>query len=128
MSLCLLDNCHPHRLDTLKKNGIEWVKDIGRKNAEDLLTMIQWNEDNVGSSLKSSFFLLTLRSTSDFYECLRRCFHMLHMAPMATPSNIVVHCLHAVENLQTNMVTGSQRTRDNTRNSEALVQKLSRLR
>lgn len=35
------------RLDSLKKNGMEWVKDMGRKNVEDLLTMIQWNEDNV---------------------------------------------------------------------------------
>ncbi|KAJ7933764.1 UV-endonuclease UvdE-domain-containing protein [Mycena leptocephala] len=34
------------RLDSIKKNGIEWVKDLGRKNVEDLLTMIQWNEDN----------------------------------------------------------------------------------
>ncbi|KAF7322017.1 hypothetical protein MKEN_00724400 [Mycena kentingensis (nom. inval.)] len=34
------------RLDSIKTNGIEWLKDLGRKNVEDLLTMIQWNEDN----------------------------------------------------------------------------------
>ncbi|GLB37424.1 putative UV-endonuclease UvdE [Lyophyllum shimeji] len=34
------------RLESLKSNGLDWVKDIGRKNAEDLITMIQWNEDN----------------------------------------------------------------------------------
>ncbi|KAF8160729.1 UV-endonuclease UvdE-domain-containing protein [Crassisporium funariophilum] len=34
------------RLDSLNKNGMEWVKDLGRKNVEDLLTIIQWNEDN----------------------------------------------------------------------------------
>ncbi|KAJ7091932.1 UV-endonuclease UvdE-domain-containing protein [Mycena belliarum] len=34
------------RLDSIKKNGVDWVKDLGRKNAEDLLTMLQWNEDN----------------------------------------------------------------------------------
>nr|GAT58052.1 predicted protein [Mycena chlorophos] len=34
------------RLDSIKANGVDWLKDIGRKNAEDLLTMIQWNEDN----------------------------------------------------------------------------------
>ncbi|KAJ7451822.1 UV-endonuclease UvdE-domain-containing protein [Mycena galericulata] len=34
------------RLDSIKKHGIEWVKDLGRKNVEDLLTMIQWNENN----------------------------------------------------------------------------------
>ncbi|KAJ7121292.1 UV-endonuclease UvdE-domain-containing protein [Mycena crocata] len=34
------------RLDSIKKNGTDWVKDLGRKNAEDLLTIIRWNEDN----------------------------------------------------------------------------------
>ncbi|TFK44321.1 UV-endonuclease UvdE-domain-containing protein [Crucibulum laeve] len=34
------------RIDSVKKNGIEFVKDLGRKNVEDLLTIIQWNEDN----------------------------------------------------------------------------------
>ncbi|KAK7005941.1 UV-damage endonuclease [Favolaschia claudopus] len=34
------------RLESIKKNGMDWVKDLGRKNVEDLLTMIQWNEDN----------------------------------------------------------------------------------
>ncbi|KAJ7661690.1 UV-endonuclease UvdE-domain-containing protein [Mycena rosella] len=34
------------RLDSIKKNGIDWVKDLGRQNVQDLLTMIQWNEDN----------------------------------------------------------------------------------
>ena len=30
---------------------MDWVKDLGRKNVEDLLTIIQWNEDNVSVSL-----------------------------------------------------------------------------
>ncbi|KAF8813871.1 UV-endonuclease UvdE [Phlegmacium glaucopus] len=34
------------RLESLKKNGVDWVQDLGRKNVEDLLTVIQWNEDN----------------------------------------------------------------------------------
>ncbi|KAF7986968.1 hypothetical protein HWV62_19 [Athelia sp. TMB] len=34
------------RLDSLEKNGIEWVKDLGKKNLEDMLQIIQWNEDN----------------------------------------------------------------------------------
>ncbi|KAJ7782323.1 UV-endonuclease UvdE-domain-containing protein [Mycena maculata] len=34
------------RIDSIKKHGIEWLKDLGRKNAEDLLTVIQWNESN----------------------------------------------------------------------------------
>ncbi|KAF5355500.1 hypothetical protein D9758_006423 [Tetrapyrgos nigripes] len=34
------------RIDSIKKNGMDWVKGLGKKNVEDLITMIQWNEDN----------------------------------------------------------------------------------
>ncbi|KAG6375502.1 UV-endonuclease UvdE [Boletus reticuloceps] len=34
------------RIDTIKKNGIDWVKDLGRQNAEDMLKIIEWNEKN----------------------------------------------------------------------------------
>ncbi|OAX39787.1 UV-endonuclease UvdE [Rhizopogon vinicolor AM-OR11-026] len=34
------------RIDTIKKNGIEWVKDLGRRNIEDMLKIIEWNEEN----------------------------------------------------------------------------------
>ncbi|KAJ8521824.1 hypothetical protein ONZ45_g1535 [Pleurotus djamor] len=34
------------RLDTLKQKGIEFAKELGVQNVEDLLKMIQWNEDN----------------------------------------------------------------------------------
>ncbi|KAG2132561.1 UV-endonuclease UvdE-domain-containing protein [Suillus cothurnatus] len=33
------------RIDTIKKNGIEWVKDLGRRNVEDMLKIIEWNEE-----------------------------------------------------------------------------------
>ncbi|CAK5281300.1 unnamed protein product [Mycena citricolor] len=33
-------------LDSIKKNGIDWVKDLGRKNVEDLLQIIEWNEEH----------------------------------------------------------------------------------
>lgn len=33
------------RIDTIKKKGMEWVKDLERKNCQDL-TVIQWNEEN----------------------------------------------------------------------------------
>ncbi|KAJ6629518.1 UV-endonuclease UvdE-domain-containing protein [Mycena sp. CBHHK59/15] len=33
-------------LDSIGKNGIRWVKELGWKNTDDLLKMIQWNEDN----------------------------------------------------------------------------------
>jgi len=38
------------RIDSIKKNGMDWVKELGQKNVEDLLTIIQWNEDNVRAS------------------------------------------------------------------------------
>jgi UV DNA damage endonuclease len=44
-------------LDSLQKNGIEWVKDLGKKNLEDMLQLIQWNEDNVCPSLTASHLL-----------------------------------------------------------------------
>ncbi|KAF4597939.1 hypothetical protein EYR38_006331 [Pleurotus pulmonarius] len=34
------------RLDTIKEKGIDFVKDLGVKNVEDLLTIIEWNEAN----------------------------------------------------------------------------------
>ncbi|KAF8635189.1 hypothetical protein AX17_003965 [Amanita inopinata Kibby_2008] len=34
------------RLDSLYKNGIDWVKELGRKNVQDLITIIEWNEEN----------------------------------------------------------------------------------
>ncbi|KAI0729555.1 UV-endonuclease UvdE-domain-containing protein [Fomitopsis betulina] len=34
------------RLDTIKKNGIEFAKDLGLRNARDLKAMIEWNEQN----------------------------------------------------------------------------------
>ncbi|KZT29063.1 UV-endonuclease UvdE [Neolentinus lepideus HHB14362 ss-1] len=34
------------RIDTIKKNGIEWVKELGRQNVKDLLKLIEWNEEN----------------------------------------------------------------------------------
>jgi len=38
---------YPGRLDSIKKFGMDWVKALGRRNVDDLLLMIQWNEDNV---------------------------------------------------------------------------------
>ncbi|KAF5381134.1 hypothetical protein D9757_009415 [Collybiopsis confluens] len=35
------------RIDSIKKNGMEWVKDLGKRNVQDLMILIQWNEDNV---------------------------------------------------------------------------------
>lgn len=42
---------HFIRIDSIKKNGLDWVKELGRKNVEDLMTVIQWNEDNASPFL-----------------------------------------------------------------------------
>jgi len=55
----------PLSLDSLKKNGIEWVKDLGRKNVENLMTVIQWNEDNV------SFLLFHIFSLAQHLQNIR---------------------------------------------------------
>ncbi|KAL4073835.1 UV-endonuclease UvdE [Scleroderma citrinum] len=34
------------RINSIKKNGIDWVKNLGRKNAQDLMEIIEWNERN----------------------------------------------------------------------------------
>ncbi|EIN11289.1 UV-endonuclease UvdE [Punctularia strigosozonata HHB-11173 SS5] len=34
------------RIDSIKKNGLEWVKELGRQNVRDLLKLIEWNEAN----------------------------------------------------------------------------------
>jgi len=32
---------------------MDWVKELGRKNVQDLATIIQWNEENVGVCISS---------------------------------------------------------------------------
>lgn len=35
------------RIDTIKKNGMDYLMELGRQNILDLATLIQWNEENV---------------------------------------------------------------------------------
>lgn len=39
------------RIESIKKKGVEWVKDLGRKNVEDMLEIIEWNERNVSQMI-----------------------------------------------------------------------------
>lgn len=34
------------RLDSLVNKGMDWVKELGRKNVQDLISIIEWNEQN----------------------------------------------------------------------------------
>lgn len=46
------------RINTIQKNGIDWVKDLGRQNAEDLLELIEWNERNAGTLPRYAVYML----------------------------------------------------------------------
>lgn len=80
------------RLDSVRKSGIDWVKDLGRKNVEDLLTIIQWNEDNV-KRLESSLLNCPTDArfrTYDFLDFLRKCSLTLLMELMDILLNTVL--------------------------------------
>ncbi|KAF8643548.1 hypothetical protein AX16_008936 [Volvariella volvacea WC 439] len=68
------------RLDSLKKNGLDWVKDLGRKNVEDLITMIQWNEDNNIRFLRVSSEMFPFASHKDHGYSLEYCDDLLAQA------------------------------------------------
>ncbi|KAH7913467.1 UV-endonuclease UvdE-domain-containing protein [Hygrophoropsis aurantiaca] len=34
------------RIQSIKKYGLDWVKDLGRQNMQDMLQLIEWNEQN----------------------------------------------------------------------------------
>ncbi|KAJ3993501.1 UV-endonuclease UvdE-domain-containing protein [Lentinula boryana] len=65
------------RIDTIKKNGMDWVKDLGRKNVQDLITMIQWNEDNKIRFLRLSSEMFPFASHSIYGYSLEYCAPLL---------------------------------------------------
>ncbi|KAG6869109.1 hypothetical protein C0993_001674 [Termitomyces sp. T159_Od127] len=65
------------RLESLKKNGIDWVKELGKKNVEDLLTMIQWNEDNNIRLFRISSEMFPFASHGDYGYSLDYCHRLL---------------------------------------------------
>jgi hypothetical protein len=77
------------RIDSIKKNGMEWVKELGKKNVEDLITMIQWNEENVRcfESLNDNFELTRLCSLFASSASPLKCFPSPLTPSMATLLN-----------------------------------------
>ncbi|KAJ7646795.1 UV-endonuclease UvdE-domain-containing protein [Roridomyces roridus] len=65
------------RIDSIKKNGIDWVKELGRKNVEDLLTMIQWNEDHKIRFLRMSSEMFPFASHGTYGYSLDYCAPLL---------------------------------------------------
>ncbi|KAK1231804.1 hypothetical protein PQX77_005018 [Marasmius sp. AFHP31] len=68
------------RIDTIKKNGLDWVKELGRKNVEDLLTIIQWNEDNKIRFLRMSSEMFPFASHGVYGYSLDYCAPLLAQA------------------------------------------------
>ncbi|KAF5316918.1 hypothetical protein D9611_003851 [Ephemerocybe angulata] len=68
------------RIDSIKKNGMEWVKALGRRNVEDLLRMIQWNEDNNIKFMRLSSEMFPFASHSKYGYSLEYCSEILAKA------------------------------------------------
>ncbi|KAL9711542.1 hypothetical protein Ac2012v2_004613 [Leucoagaricus gongylophorus] len=68
------------RLDSLNKYGIEWVKELGFQNVRDLITMIQWNEDNFIRFLRLSSEMFPFASHEQFGYSLDYCAVLLKEA------------------------------------------------
>ncbi|KAF6761244.1 UV-endonuclease UvdE-domain-containing protein [Ephemerocybe angulata] len=68
------------RIDSIKKNGMDWVKTLGRRNVEDLLHMIQWNEDNNIKFMRLSSEMFPFASHSKYGYSLEYCSEILAKA------------------------------------------------
>ncbi|KAF8828535.1 hypothetical protein HHX47_DHR3000073 [Lentinula edodes] len=65
------------RIDSIKKNGMDWVRELGRKNVQDLITMIQWNEDNNIRFLRLSSEMFPFASHPIYGYSLEYCSSLL---------------------------------------------------
>ncbi|KAH8834928.1 UV-endonuclease UvdE-domain-containing protein [Flagelloscypha sp. PMI_526] len=65
------------RIDTIKKNGIDFVKDLGRKNVEDLAKLIEWNEENNIKFMRVSSDLFPFASHHTYGYTLDYCSDLL---------------------------------------------------
>ncbi|KAF8557640.1 UV-endonuclease UvdE [Imleria badia] len=68
------------RIDTIKKNGIDWVKDLGRQNAEDILKIIDWNEKNNIRFMRISSEMFPYASHETYGYSLEYCAPLLAQA------------------------------------------------
>ncbi|KIM45281.1 hypothetical protein M413DRAFT_66385 [Hebeloma cylindrosporum] len=68
------------RLDSLKKSGVDFAKHLARKNVEDLLTIIQWNEDNNIRFFRLSSEMFPFASHRDYGYSLEFCAPLLAKA------------------------------------------------
>ncbi|KAG2015431.1 endonuclease Uve1 [Coprinopsis cinerea AmutBmut pab1-1] len=68
------------RIDSIKKNGVEWLKELGRKNVQDLLTVIQWNEDHHIRFFRLSSEMFPFASHATYGYTLDYCADLLAQA------------------------------------------------
>jgi UV DNA damage endonuclease len=61
------------RLDTIRKKGLEVVKELGRRNVCDLLTILRWNEENGIRLMRFSSEMFPFASHEQFGYSLEYC-------------------------------------------------------
>ncbi|KAF9241886.1 UV-endonuclease UvdE-domain-containing protein [Melanogaster broomeanus] len=64
-------------IDSIKKNGMDWVKDLGRQNAQDLLKIIEWNEQNTIRFMRISSEMFPFASHEIYGYSLNYCAPLL---------------------------------------------------
>ena len=96
------------RIETIQKNGLDWVKSLGRKNVQDLIKVIQWNEDNVRhhwTCHDSCTKLNMRRRTSDSSGYPLKYSLLPHTKNTVTPSIIAHSCLQKPAHLRESTAT-----------------------
>jgi len=81
------------RIDSVKKNGMDWLKDLGRKNVEDLISVIQWNEDNVSHCI----YLRTVLTRSQNIRLFRISSELFPFASHGTYGYSLDYCADLLE-------------------------------
>ncbi|KAH7927536.1 UV-endonuclease UvdE [Leucogyrophana mollusca] len=65
------------RIDSIKKNGLDWVKDLGRQNVQDMLQLIEWNEQNNIRFMRISSEMFPFASHETYGYSLTYCASLL---------------------------------------------------
>ncbi|KAF9227195.1 UV-endonuclease UvdE [Gyrodon lividus] len=65
------------RINSIEKNGMDWLKDLGRQNAQDMLKIIEWNEQNNIRFMRISSEMFPFASHETYGYSLNYCASLL---------------------------------------------------
>ncbi|KDQ57434.1 hypothetical protein JAAARDRAFT_113368, partial [Jaapia argillacea MUCL 33604] len=68
------------RIESIKKNGLDWVKELGRQNVKDLLKLIEWSEENNIRFMRMSSEMFPFASHETYGYSLEYCAEELKAA------------------------------------------------